>query len=105
MNGFNLKAKVPCSQVLMPRLSCLAVRPFLCSCRDEEKVHFGQAGLLALPSWVSAPVLAQWVQEARDFAAEWAELRPLHQNKLAGRCLRSPLQVMAFSCVHRHASP
>ena len=70
----------------------------MCSCRDQEKVYFGQAGLLALPSWVSAPVLAQWVQEARDFAAEWVELRPLHQNKLAGRCLRAPLQVMVFSC-------
>jgi hypothetical protein len=75
------------------------------SCRDQEKVHFGQAGLLALPSWVSAPVLAQWLQEARDFAAEWAELRPLHQNKLAGKCLRAPLQVMAFSCVQCHVSP
>ena len=75
------------------------------SCRDQEKVHSGQAGLLALPSWVSAPVLAQWLQEAWDFAAEWAELRPLHQNKLAGKCLSAPLQVMAFSCVHCHVSP
>ena len=74
--------------------------------RGEKKVHFGQVGLLALPSWVTAPVLEQWMQEARDFAAEWAELRPLHQNKLCGRCLRAPLQVCfnaytvrdAFSC-------
>ena len=55
-------------------------------------MHFGQAGLLALPSWVTAPLLAFWVQEARDFAAEWVELRPLYQNKLCGRCLRAPLQ-------------
>ena len=61
--------------------------------RKEDKVHFGQAGLLALPGWVTAPVLAQWLQEARDFAAEWVELRALHQNKLCGRCLRAPLQV------------
>ncbi len=77
----------------------------MCSCRDQEKVHFGQAGLVALPGWVSAPVLAQWVQEARDFAAEWAELRPLHQNKLAGQCVRASLQVKAFSCGHCHVSP
>ena len=56
-------------------------------------MHFGQAGLLALPGWVMAPVLVQWLQEARDFAAEWVELRALHHNKLCGRCLRAPLQV------------
>ena len=73
--------------------------------RDEEKVHFGQVGLLALPDWVTAPVLEQWMQEARDFAAEWAELRPLHQNKLCGRCLRAPLQVDCnnFSAMHAHS--
>ena len=75
--------------------------------RDEKKVHFGQVGLLALPGWVTAPVLEQWMQEARDFAAEWTELRPLHQNKLCGRCLRAPLQV-SFSaygkgCIFLHA--
>ena len=59
-------------------------------------MHFGQVGLLALPGWVTAPVLEQWMQEARDFAAEWAELRPLHQNKLCGRCLRAPLQVSSY---------
>ena len=64
--------------------------------RDDKKVHFGQVGLLALPGWVTAPVLEQWMQEARDFAAEWAELRPLHQNKLCGRCLRAPLQVCSM---------
>lgn len=56
-------------------------------------MYFGQAGLLALPGWVTAPVLENWIQEGRDFAAEWVELRPLHQNKLCGRCLRAPLQV------------
>lgn len=70
-----------------------AQRAHLWGHRDEEKVHFEQVGLLALPGWVTAPVLEQWLQEACEFAAEWAELRPLHQNRLCGRCLRAPLQV------------
>ena len=61
-------------------------------------MHFGQVGLLALPGWVTVPVLEQWLQEAQDFAAEWAELRPLHQNKLCRRCLRAPLQVSLDAC-------
>ena len=75
------------------KLSLCCFKVWLMAHRKADKVHFGQAGLLALPGWVTAPVLAQLLQEARDFAAEWVELRALHQNKLCGRCLRAPLQV------------
>lgn len=55
----------------------------------------GQAGLLALGPGVSAEEVEGWIGEARDFAAEWGELRAVHQNQLAGTPLRCPLQVRA----------
>ena len=49
-------------------------------------------GLLALDRQLSAAKLAAMLAEARDFAAEWRELRGLHQSRLHGRVLRVPLQ-------------
>ena len=34
------------------------------------------------------------IEEARNFAAEWLELRAIHQNRLYGYCLRAALKVM-----------
>lgn len=53
----------------------------------------GQAGLLALGPGVDAGELMRWIREAREFAAEWGELRAVHQNHLAGTPLRCPLLV------------
>jgi hypothetical protein len=53
----------------------------------------GQAGLLALGPGVDAGKLKRWIREAREFAAEWGELRAVHQNHLAGNPLRCPLLV------------
>lgn len=53
----------------------------------------GQAGLLALGTGVDAGELMRWIREAREFAAEWGELRAVHQNHLAGTPLRCPLLV------------
>ena len=49
-------------------------------------------GVLALDRQLSAAKLAAMLAEARDFAAEWRELRGLHQSRLHGRVLRVPLQ-------------
>lgn len=61
--------------------------------REGGKAVVGQAGLLALGPGVDAEELMRWIGEAREFAAEWGELRALHQNQLAGTPLRCPLQV------------
>jgi hypothetical protein len=49
-------------------------------------------GVLALDRQLSAAKLAAMLAEARDFAAEWRELRGLHHSRLHGRVLRAPLQ-------------
>ena len=49
-------------------------------------------GVLALDRQLSAAKLAAMLAEARDLAAEWRELRGLHQSRLHGRVLRVPLQ-------------
>ena len=51
----------------------------------------GGVGVLALDGHVTAPRLAAMLAEAREFAAEWRELRGLHQARLQGRVLRAPL--------------
>ena len=51
----------------------------------------GGVGVLALDGHVTAARLATMLAEAREFAAEWRELRGLHQARLQGRVLRAPL--------------
>lgn len=51
----------------------------------------GGVGVLALDSQISPARLAAMLAEAREFAAEWRELRGLHQTRLQGRVLRVPL--------------
>ena len=53
----------------------------------------GQAGVLALGAEVTPALFRRWLGQARAFAAEWAELRAVHQNQLAGSLARTPLQV------------
>lgn len=48
---------------------------------------------MALGPGVDAGELMRWIREAREFAAEWGELRAVHQNHLAGTPLRCPLLV------------
>ncbi len=50
--------------------------------------HVGPLGLVALPAHVDVPILAAWLEDARLFAEEWAEIRGIYQQKLAGRVLR-----------------
>ena len=64
--------------------------------RKPDTVHVGPVGVLALPPDVDTRELAAMVADAQEFATEWAELRAVLQNRLHGRCLRSPLQ--ASSC-------
>jgi hypothetical protein len=52
----------------------------------------GQAGVLALGPEVTPSLFRRWLARARAFAAEWAELRAVHQNQLAGTVVRTPLQ-------------
>lgn len=61
-------------------------------CREAGKAYIGQAGLLAVPAEAGADEVEGWIQEARIFAAEWAELSAVTQNKLTGKCIRCPLQ-------------
>ena len=65
-------------------------------CRKPDTVHVGPVGVLALPPDVDTRELAAMVADAQEFATEWAELRAVLQNRLHGRCLRSPLQVSSF---------
>ena len=60
------------------------------ACREE--VHVGQAGVLALGPEVTPSLFRRWLAQARAFAAEWAELRAVHQNQLAATVVRTPLQ-------------
>lgn len=53
----------------------------------------GAAGVLAVPLQYSRADVESMIQEARLFAAEWAELRAVHKNRLHGYCLRVPLKV------------
>ena len=62
-------------------------------CRNPDTVHVGPVGVLALHPDVGTRQLAAMIADAQEFASEWAELRAVLQNRLHGRCLRSPLQV------------
>ncbi|PRW44334.1 DNA annealing helicase and endonuclease ZRANB3 [Chlorella sorokiniana] len=55
----------------------------------------GTVGVLALDGHVTPARLAAMLAEAREFAAEWRELRGLHQARLQGRVLRVPLDKAA----------
>ena len=61
--------------------------------REGSAPHVGAAGVLALDAGVTRAQAAGWIAEAREFAAEWSELRAVFQNRLYGVCVRSPLQV------------
>lgn len=64
-------------------------------------MHVGPAGPLALDAAVTPDMLQAMLAEARDFVADWLELRPVFQHRLHGQCLRPPLQVMCLlSVVH-----
>ena len=65
-------------------------------CRTADSVHVGPAGVLALPPHITRPTLEAMLTEARDFVAEWQEMRPVFQHRLFGQCLRPPLQVEHF---------
>ena len=56
-------------------------------------MYVGPAGVLALPPYITRPILEAMLTEARDFVAEWQEMRPVFQHRLFGQCLRPPLQV------------
>ena len=73
-------------------VSCMIVR-----CRTADSVHVGPAGVLALPPHITRPTLEAMLTEARDFVAEWQEMRPVFQHRLFGQCLRPPLQVKHFA--------
>ena len=62
-------------------------------CRSATSVHVGPAGVLALPAHVTRPVLEVMLSDAREFVADWLEMRPVFQHRLFGQCLRPPLQV------------
>lgn len=79
---------------LLSWLSCsLYCEHSVVLCRTAESVHVGPAGVLALPLHVTRPILQAMLAEARDFVAEWQEMRPVFQHRLFGQCLRPPLQV------------
>lgn len=52
----------------------------------------GGIGVLALDCQLGSARLVAMLAEAREFAAEWQELRGLHQSRLQGKILRLPLQ-------------
>ena len=62
-------------------------------CRSATSVHVGPAGVLALPAHVTRRVLEVMLSDAREFVADWLEMRPVFQHRLFGQCLRPPLQV------------
>ena len=53
----------------------------------------GAAGVLAIPADVDSGQVLAMIGDAREFAAEWAELRAVLRNRLHGYCLRAPLKV------------
>lgn len=50
------------------------------------------AGVLAIEPATPVPTLLAALSAARQFVAEWAELRAVHQHKLCGTLLQPPLQ-------------
>ncbi|KAK9812930.1 hypothetical protein WJX72_005929 [[Myrmecia] bisecta] len=60
--------------------------------RPQVAVHVGPAGVLALQPHISRADVEAWVADAREFAAEWVEMRSVFQSKLFGQVLRHPLQ-------------
>ena len=65
-------------------------------------MHVGPAGVLALPAQVTRPVLEVMLSDAREFVAEWLEMRPVFQHRLFGQCLRPPLQVQIQAGLQEH---
>ncbi|PSC75396.1 DNA annealing helicase and endonuclease ZRANB3 [Micractinium conductrix] len=59
--------------------------------QTARPVVIGGIGVLAVDRQRSAGQLAVMLAEAKEFAAEWRELRGLHQSRLQGRVLRAPL--------------
>ena len=66
----------------------------LLSCRTADVVHVSPAGVLAMASHITRPVLQIMLADAREFVADWLEMRPVFQHRLFGHCLRPPLQVL-----------
>ena len=66
-------------------------------CRTTDSVHVGPAGVLALADHVTRLLLEGMLADAREFVAEWLEMRPVYQHRLFGQCLRAPLQVYTLS--------
>ncbi len=64
-------------------------------------MHVGPAGVLALPAHVTRSVLEVMLSDAREFVAEWLEMRPVFQHRLFGQCLRPPLQVQIHLQGHK----
>lgn len=54
----------------------------------------GPAGVLAVAPCTTSRQVRAIVVAAREFAAEWTELRSIFQSKLFGHVLRPPLQVL-----------
>ena len=54
----------------------------------------GPAGVLAVAPGTTSRQVRAIVAAAREFAAEWTELRSIFQSKLLGHVLRPPLQVL-----------
>lgn len=65
-------------------------------CRTADSVHVGPAGVLALADHVTRPLLEGMLADAREFVAEWLEMRPVYQHRLFGQFLRAPLQVCSI---------
>lgn len=81
-----------------------AVTPVVLQQTQEEQrrpVVVSGIGVLALDSHISAAQLAAMLAEAREFSAEWRELRGLHQSRLHGKILRLPLQEVLVGEEHR----
>ena len=53
----------------------------------------GPAGVLAVAPGTTSRHVRAIVAAAKEFAAEWAELRSIFQSKLFAHVLRPPLQV------------
>lgn len=59
----------------------------------DDSITTTSAGVFALHADIREAQLRALLTEAQHFAAEWVELRAVHQHKLSGRLLRTPLQV------------
>lgn len=64
----------------------------------------GPAGVLALADHVTRPLLEGMLTDAKEFVAEWLEMRPVFQHRLFGQCMRAPLQVHLYKPLHSRKS-